>query len=598
MAWFENEKRLKNLSPQHKEVWTNAYQGKLGIESGAFQAHVADYLDKQDKALAEKVDIGRLTPEQQATHKNLENLKTALRAELKTFTAEIKDLPSNTLAEALANEATEEKTLIIEKLKLLNQQTQAFTKSLPETKKAGAADTTHSATSTPGPTTGARTGTGGDTSPWAGTGAGVGIGINTISDEEESLDTEIDADSNITTDKDTTSKTTDVKPMTHAEATALSDALDATGKSLEAGSTPELDELEKKLTGAITDMRRAAQLERDRIPLLAVMTANERKMSLFKGMINSIPNSLALFSASKPTPPSVLVTGDDQTGIDNLRKAFRQLDLSGQEQEALNTAKKNLEQAETRLKKAKEDSDQDNIDKYEKEIEEYNKEINKLNQKVGGQAQSKFMELIAPNQGFTSLSGRKINVGANDQGLTFQMSFPAPLFSPGYYLSREHNTKADLVCMAELIKATGAKNIYFNIDCRNPKRKQQLMQEAYEAALEVGDFESITINGEKITKENMHEKLYKHTNSKTKEETNKYQGKEQLAQQLQGIAEKRRSEVKQAQAPEIEKQQNVFKHAMKAERAALEQAAEKIKGDAPPPPSEEHGTSTTLISPQ
>ncbi|NCT56275.1 MAG: hypothetical protein GW760_00975 [Legionella sp.] len=566
MAWFEKEQRLKNLSPQHKEVWINSYGGKLGIESGAFEKLVTDYLDKQEKI---DLDLNELSTEQKAVYDELENLKTALKAELKTFTAEIKNLPSNTLAEALANEATEEKKLIIEKLKLLNQQTREFTKSLPDTKQAGAEDTSHQAASTPGAKT--------DRNTRAGTGTGTG------SDD-------------VTIDKDATSKTTDFKPMTHAEAAALGDMLDATKKSLEDNSTPELDELEKQLTGAITDMHRSAQIERDRIPLLAVLTANKRKLSLFTSTVENLSEHgiSALWSKQKASPPSVLVTGDDQVGVDKLRAAMRKLDLSGQDKEALDEANINLKQAETRLKKAEEDNNQDNIDKYKEEIKQYNKKISELNQKTTLKTQevaaelqvnAGFLGLVGYKPGLTSLSGRHITVGAADQGLTFQMNFPTPLFSPGYYLSREHNTKADLVSMAELIKATGAQNIYFNIECRNPKMKQRLMQEAYEAALEVGGFKSITINGQEITKENMHEKLYKHTDPNTREETNKHQRKEQRAQELQGIAEKRRSEVKQAQAPEIENQQNVFKHAMHAERTALEKAAEKVASNAPANPS-------------
>ncbi|MDF1826802.1 MAG: hypothetical protein P1U39_00765 [Legionellaceae bacterium] len=616
MAWFEREERLKNLSPQHKEVWTNAYHGKLGIESGAFEKLVTDYLDKQDQ-----IDPATLSDEQKVTYKNLENLKTALRAELKTFTETVKALPSNTLAEALANEATEEKTLIIEKLKLLNQHTQAFTKSLPDTKTAGTADTAHPATPTPGATTGTRTGTGTGTgrasSPWtgahAGTRTGSGTGTDTRSDEEASLDTPVDADSDVESSRSASPKTVASDTILgRAAAAATLDNVTEMEKNLgkEADDTPdpELAELEKKLTGAITDMHRAAQIERDRIPLLAVLTANKRKLNLFSSTIDNLSEHgiSALWSQQKASPPSVLVTGDDQAGVEKLRHAMRKLDLSGQKEKKLKEAKENLEKTEKRLKKAEEDNDQDKIDQYKKEKEKYEADIKEHSQQLSPEQIQEvakelqgnagfFLGLVGYNPGLTALSGRKINVVAADQGLSFQMNFPIPLFSPGYYLSREHNTKADLVSMADLIKQTGAKNIYFNIDCRDPEMRQRLKQEAYEAALEVGDFDSITINGEKITKDNMHEKLYQDLDPQSKQDTGKYQRKEQLAKDLKKAADNRRAEVKQAQAQEATKQQTAFKHTMHETRTALDKAAQNIKDDTPTPPSDEPGTSATLF---
>ncbi|MDF1684142.1 MAG: hypothetical protein P1U36_05750 [Legionellaceae bacterium] len=641
-----NETRLEQMSPAHKEVMINSYNGTLGIpKPDTFQVHVETYLTTQDEALAEKVvDKTLLSPEQQETYdklklqsskenlsteqletynelklealekvlspnqlktyKQLETKKTALRNELKAFTAQLEKLPSNTHADTLAALSQEklggavlgvaevERDTLIKHLKRLNQQTEAFTKSL---EKDNPSNTTNTAsTTTPGASTGA-----GITAGAGRTGVGVGgVGAttgasDTIVDTGTSTGT---TTTNIPSPDGTT--TAPPIPMTEADAKNLGKNLDALSAQLNTPpSTPDLDELEKQLTGTITDMHRAAQLERDRIPLLATLTANKRKQQLFTSTISKLRHPTKLFGEHKAKPPSVLFTGDDQAGVENLREAMRLLDRPNQAQTALNEAEENLEKTETRLKKANDDNDQDKIDQYKKEKKEYEATIETLKKQTAPDlAKARDLmngasgwELFGYNPGLTALSGKKITVTADGQGLGFHMDFPRPIFDPGYYTSAQHNTKADLVCMAELVKATGAKTVTATITCHNPKMAQRLAQEAFEAALEVGfDEEKITVlmNGQKMTKET----LYQHLDKQTGKETGKYRAKQQRADSLKNIASQGRDAAKSTHKTEIEKQQASLKNALQDGRDELDAA---FKNDANTPDA----SPTSIVSP-
>tara|TARA_R110002126_G_scaffold272886_1_gene417120 strand:+ start:26456 stop:28276 length:1821 start_codon:yes stop_codon:yes gene_type:complete len=555
-----NESRLEQMSPAHKEVMINSYNSTLGIpKPGTFQEHVNQYLKDQDAVLNTKIgDPTQLSQAQNNTYAQLETLKAALRTQLENFTGKITNLPSNTHAEALANEATEEKRRILDKLKLLNQQTEAFTSGLttPNTTNS----TNPANTTTPGTTNA------------GGAGAGTGVGTTATSNPAPGTTPNI---------------------LSGQAAQNILNNL-----STPPPSTPELDKLEKKLTGTITDMQRAAQLERDRIPVFATLQANKRKQQLFTRTIGRLPNPARLFKQKKANPPSVLVTGDDQAGVDNLRAAMRLLDLPGQDQEALKEAKKNLDQTETRLKKATEDNDQDKIDQYTQEKKDHEETIKKLNQHTSPQQiqQAAAMmnggsawELFGYNPGLTALSGKKITVTASEQGLGFSMHFPRPMFDPGYYTSSQHNTKGDLLSMVELIKATGAEKITVTIKCDNPKMALRLAQEAYEATLEVGfDKDKITIfmNGQEMTAD----KLYQDSDQQSKPDPSKYMAKKQRAEKLQGIASQGRAAVKAKHGEEIKTQQASLKNALQSGRDELDAAFNNNSN--PPTPS-----STTIVNP-
>lgn len=600
-----NESRLEQMSPKHKEVLINSYNGTLGIpKPNAFQEHVNAYLVKQDKALAQQIsDPTTLPQEQQDTYNALITKKTALRKELANFTDKIEKLPANTHAEALTDAATEEKKRILDKLKLLNEQTEAFTSGLTTpntTSTANTANTTNTATP------GTSTGTGPDTvttTGAAGTGVGgVGVGAGTGTDTTTSTRS-VATDTNTQTDAEA-GTTPPKKALTPEEIAAMGDFVDAQNKALnEAASTPELNELEKQLTGTINDMHRAAQLERDRIAIFATLTANKRKQSLLTRTFENLNEEgiIGLFGTQKAKPPSVLYTGAEQPGIEKLRNAMRLMDPPRQVQDDLKEAQDNLEKTETRLKKANDDNDQDKIDQYKQEKADYEATIEKLRKQITPNTQQAlhelngqagfFLGLTGYNPGLTALSGKKITVTADGQGLGFSMDFPRPIFDPGYYTSSQHNTKGDLLSMAELVKATGAESIIGTITCDNPKMARRLAQEAYEAALEVGfDEKKITIymNGQEMTAET----LFQDLDPQSKQDTGKYSAKKQRAKALGDIANKGRKDVKDKQAPEIGKQQEALKSALKSGRDELDDAF-KNDSNAPATPS----SPTTIVSP-
>jgi hypothetical protein len=119
----------------------------------------------------------------------------------------------------------------------------------------------------------------------------------------------------------------------------------------------------------------------------------------------------------------------------------------------------------------------------------------------------KHLELKTP-------SDTPIAVGNDDKGkLTFNINFPDATNRPGYYTNARHNTKADLLFQAGLVKSTGAKSIVTNITHNDPKLVKQLAREALEAAREVGypdDKITIKIRGD----EQKHEDLIKYTDPK------------------------------------------------------------------------------------
>ncbi|MDX2346413.1 MAG: hypothetical protein QNK11_06045 [Legionella sp.] len=162
---------------------------------------------------------------------------------------------------------------------------------------------------------------------------------------------------------------------------------------------------------------------------------------------------------------------------------------------------------------------------------------------AGGEAQQKIEKLhtaikeknekkIEAAGGIHTPSGRDVAVTTNEKQLTFSLTFPKydsewsrssllrgplgfvlPLAGKsGYYNDARHNTKADLLFQAALVRNTGAKTIITSIQHNNPKIAKMLAREAYEAAREIGyEAKEITINvnGAAWSKEQlMEEEMY------------------------------------------------------------------------------------------
>lgn len=182
--------------------------------------------------------------------------------------------------------------------------------------------------------------------------------------------------------------------------------------------------LEAGLNKSITTLHNASEAEQTLISILAVLTANKRRLK----------SQWFFYSGGEPEEYTVMLTGSDQEEIARLQKAMH----------------------------AKSD-----------------------------------MGLNA-NGGLVSVSGQSIIASKAGDNLQFSMLFPDAFLSRGYYTNSKHNTKADLLCLAELIKASKAKTIVANIRHDNPELAQHLAREAFEACREAGyepDQISITVNG-------------------------------------------------------------------------------------------------------
>lgn len=546
-----NEERLQQLSPSAKHVTRDAYRLGLGIpEPKAFEKLVDSYIKNKNEDLLEQVkESFTLTPDQEKPYNAILKLQAALKEELQLFTDAVTKLPANTHADVLQNIAQEEQRIILAKIKVLNKITAEFTEGLI---------------------------------PKATTGTAAGAGTETATD--------------------TTGSAT--KPTLSASETRdLAEKFGVSGDKSDTPKDPALEKLEQDLTDNITDMHRAAQLQRDRIPLLAALTANKRKHRRMINTFQAMSDSAAeLFGRKKDSPDgagvNMMGSKQDQE-INKLCKAMQKLDLAGSTQKKLGEAKENLKKAEARLKKAEEKDDQENIEKYNKEIEEYKKQIAALDQDIATRAQKAsaemqgtgyLWELLGYDPALTALSGRKITPIANAQGLGFSMNFPAPMFDPLYYTSSEHNTKADLVCMVELIKVSGAKEIEVNITSgffKNPKRALRLAQEAWEAALEVGFDEkdiTIMIDGSPRTKE----QLYQDLDRQSGKETGKYKAKEQRAESFKQTAHAARSQAATSAPHEMARQEHIFRKILQAGRDKLDALAP----DLPTPPAEDSAVPT------
>jgi len=554
-----NETRLQQMSPSSKENMINAYNGELGIPNAdAFENHVKDYLDKKDDAFSKLLSESAPPSEiQKQKYAELDAIKTALKYELLNFTDKVTKLPANTHAETLASVAREERGIIIAKIEILNKKTHAFTNSLtPKTP----ADTA---------TTGA-------------------AAINTTAMSTAPAPKE------------------DFTPLPAENIQNVIDALPGTTPAKD----PAFEQLKTELTDDITNIDRAATIERGRTPLFVAFARNRDRLNKFTNTLNSMKEPFSLFSSTKPSPFSVLTTGADQKEVNKLRHAMQHLDLKPQDQKALDEARANLKKSEAELKKAeKRDEKTDNADeikKYNDEIEKYNQDIKIQQDKIAAGAVLAAQELTSKDEGtwgqyfglvgydpgLTSLSGKRIKVTANDQGLGFAIDFPSPLLDPNYWISPENYPRADLRCMAELIKATGAKTITTTIKSgmfANPERELRLAQQAWEENLAAGfKEEKITIKmGDRtMTKEQLFPQ------SEEDKKAGRPNAKLQRAESFQKTAAEARASAAakaQADAPkEIAQQQKVIKDAMAAGRNNLEKLA-------PTPPSESAEPPTASI---
>ena len=111
-------------------------------------------------------------------------------------------------------------------------------------------------------------------------------------------------------------------------------------------------------------------------------------------------------------------------------------------------------------------------------------------QKLHKAIQAKNVDAIKNAGGLETQSGIPITVGTvgedDKKQLTFSIKFPAAWWHAGYYTAAKHNSKADLLFQAALVRGTGAKTIVTNINHTNPTIATQLAREAFEAALEIG----------------------------------------------------------------------------------------------------------------
>ncbi len=101
--------------------------------------------------------------------------------------------------------------------------------------------------------------------------------------------------------------------------------------------------------------------------------------------------------------------------------------------------------------------------------------------------QTKDVQGIEQAGGLETQSGIPIAVGQDANGqLTFNIKFPAAWWHRGYYTDAKHNSKADLLFQAALVRGTGAETIVTNIQHSNETVAKQLAREAFEAAREIG----------------------------------------------------------------------------------------------------------------
>jgi|GEM_PF-5865009 len=108
-------------------------------------------------------------------------------------------------------------------------------------------------------------------------------------------------------------------------------------------------------------------------------------------------------------------------------------------------------------------------------------------------------EVLCP---LKSRSGLDITASEGDNGeVRFSMQMPNNWLSAGYYHGSDHSRK-DVRNLAELVKATGAKGIQYNISGKSDRTNKLLARQAYEEAIVAGfdpkDIE-IKIGGSKIS---------------------------------------------------------------------------------------------------
>ncbi len=198
--------------------------------------------------------------------------------------------------------------------------------------------------------------------------------------------------------------------------------------------------LEESLTDSIEALHDAAELEQNMRSLVLVMVANKRRFKYeqqsrlagftsllstpqFDGSLPDENTTARVTSARDLNVHDITFTGQEQTIVNQLLEAFR------------------------------------------------NKDADMIN---------------AINGGLAAMSGRSIKASSSAHGLSFGMNFPRWITNSNYYTSEQHNTQADLLCLATLVRETGAKTIEITLNHRDLTLGKQLAREAYAACQEAG----------------------------------------------------------------------------------------------------------------
>ncbi len=171
--------------------------------------------------------------------------------------------------------------------------------------------------------------------------------------------------------------------------------------------------------------------------------------------------------------------------------------------------------------------------------------------------------------GIRTPSGQGIEVGksTNDQ-LTFSIKFPGLISNRGYYTNARHNTKADLLFQAALVRGTGASTIITDINHSNPAMEKQLIQEAYDAAIEIGynpDEITITAKGNKVDPKDIHKTIVESPFVHQKSEESHVD----VSKELAGLTQSIQQQLGPKTLEEREAMQNQMKKVLNAERAEL-----------------------------
>ena len=192
-----------------------------------------------------------------------------------------------------------------------------------------------------------------------------------------------------------------------------------------------------------------------------------------------------------------------------------------------------------------------------------------------------------------SPSGLQIDVNKDSNGqLTFSMTFPNLGSGRNFFTHPRHNSKADLLHQAHLIRATGAKKITTNITHTNKEMAKQLAREAFEAALQAGFLNTeshrnitIKIQGQPMSEAELFEHVY---TDKTGNEhkSNLSKSAEWIQKGVDARAKSQPSDVHREEASKTLKSAlDLVKKDLTAKQSANTANTEEPTTLSPPPPS-------------